>query len=185
MCGYGHFTLDMLVAIKPFLYRKVVWDLGCGVHGPHLPLLINCYFSQVVAVDKEDLIIDPTLPIKRFVEAGDYRFVQSLFKDIYPPEQIDTALISWPTNAPTPGLVHILEKADIVIYLGSNVDGSRCGSKALFQHLMSREVLVCVPNYKNTLMVYGKGQRVVSELWGEEKAFLDDEKIMSFAEAHP
>jgi len=170
----GYLDVRLINLIDPYVSYKTVWDLGCGKDAPHTSLFINLFSSKIVAVDK-----DLDLPNKDQIT-----MMKSLFKDIDPPDQIDVAFLSWPINHATPGLVNILEKAEVIIYVGNNVDGNQCGNKELFHHLIGREVLECCPDRTNTLMVYGRNQRTGLDLYGEEKAFFSTERIMTFSEAH-
>jgi hypothetical protein len=52
-------------------------------------------------------------------------------------------------------LVALLNRFQTVIYLGKNTDGTACGQPELFEYLSKREVLVHLPERRNTLIVYG------------------------------
>ena len=85
---------------------------------------------------------------------------------------IDVAFVSWPeAYHPDNGLVALLTGVRTVIYLGTNFDGTACGSIALFQHLSRRNILATVPHKWNTLLVYGNEQQT-RRLLPEEYAAL-------------
>lgn len=85
---------------------------------------------------------------------------------------IDVAFISWPEAYHQQGIVQLIERARVVIYLGSNFDGISCGSEDMFCTLSQRNVLATVPHRFNTLIVYGN-EWVARRLLPEEYAALN------------
>lgn len=147
----------------------IVYDLGAG----DLVLsrnLLEWGAREVVAVDKEPLHLPPS----------GIRTIRSLFKDLR--EDVQWAFLSWPINHFDVGLLNIVERAQVVIYLGSNMDGSACGFFQLFQHLTTREVLAHAPRFANTLIVYGAA-KVKREPFPEERAAMSSEMI-NYKEAY-
>jgi len=105
---------------------------------------------------------------------------------------IDVALVSWPSPEDSKFSAHAdyslldpIRRAKVVIYLGSNMDGTVCGSKRLYQHLGRRQVLAHEPDRRNTLIVYGgllRGEH--RDLLPEERAGIDTTKIYYFKDAY-
>src|SRR6185295_6166075 len=79
------------------------------------------------------------------------------------------------------GLSELVRRANVVIYLGKNTDGTVCGGGGLWCELIQREILSYEPDPKNTLIVYGPA-RVGRELRGEEFAACNLERIHRYAE---
>jgi hypothetical protein len=79
-------------------------------------------------------------------------------------------------------LPELLVEAEIVIYLGSNTDGTACGTRGLFTFLVHRRLLAHVPFQPNSLLVYGEPGARECPLVGEEYAILSG-KYLSFDEA--
>ena len=53
------------------------------------------------------------------------------------------------------GLLQLLARAETIVYLGKNTDGSMCGFPAVFEHMVGRRLLAYVPHFRNTLVVVG------------------------------
>ena len=158
--GYAQLTDGQLEKLFYYTKGKVVHDLGAG--GLELAHLLCAYNARkVIAIDKEIFC----LPVDPCVEV-----VRSYFADYREP--IDVALISWPTNYHEQGLLDLLERARIVIYIGKNTDGSWCGTPSLFWTLLSRRLLAYVPHRRNVLAVYGSEVKHLRKPTGEELAGL-------------
>jgi hypothetical protein len=147
---------------------RTVWDMGAG----------DCILAQdlldlgarrIRAVDKEPLVSE----LDERVE-----YTQAYFKDL-PVEERGVLFLSWPINRKDPALVDHVAAAQIVVYLGSNMDNNACGSPDLFDHLVCRELLAHVPERKNTLLIYG-GPIPRRELVPEELAALDQSVVYNF-----
>jgi hypothetical protein len=83
---------------------------------------------------------------------------------------IDVAFVSWPEVHGQRRIVDLLRGARTIIYLGSNFDGTACGSVEMFQYLSQREVLALVPAKWNSLIVYGHTYPIQRRLLPEEYA---------------
>jgi hypothetical protein len=167
--AHGKLTPAQQEAIKPFLKGLTVHDLGAG----DLELaqqLLTLGASEVVAIDRHQMPKDHPEGVRTVVE---------YFHNFR--ESVNTAFVSWPINWQDIGLLRLIDKAATVIYLGTNYDGSACGFPQMWEHLSKREILVTVPDPKNTLIVYGP-RNVRRELVGEEFAALHQERIYSFEE---
>ena len=163
LASYGVWTHEMEETIRPFIECRVVWDLGAGLLS-NTHRLLRLGASHVVAVDKE------RHPTGTFSCPKRVTLIQSYFADLeVPPEGIRVALLSWPVNYHMKGLISILRECNIVIYLGSNTDGSACGWPGLWKHFQGREVLAHIPHRSNSLIVYG------NTLQGENRSLVGEE----------
>jgi len=164
---FGEVTDHMSQTLREYVEGKEVWDFGAG-DLLHAKRLLRLGAKHVFAVDKEGQ------PHSRY-RGWPITPVKSYYVDVEPPPSgFPVAWVSWPTNHTLVGLVPLLERAETVIYLGSNTDGAACGWPGLFNHLHFREVLAHIPHRRNSLIVYG---RQLSEaerrpLLGEEAAAL-------------
>ena len=166
---YGTPTKEQARVIRPFVRGKVVHDLGAG--DLRLSKRLRSWGAErVVALDKK-------LP-RKIPEGVDFK--EGYFKDFT--EAPEVVWLSWPVNHEAPGLVGILERTPLVLYLGTNTNGTACGGQDLWRHLRTREVLAYEADLSNTLIVYGVN-RVERGLCGEEVAALDDSKWWTFQEA--
>jgi hypothetical protein len=95
------------------------------------------------------------------------------FHDFYQtgPKHLQVAFVSWPCNTygKTMGLELTCERAQVLIYAGSNFDGTACGSLAFWALARRREVLAYAPARGNSLIVYGP-QRLERDPLPEELA---------------
>lgn len=151
----------MIDTLKPLLDGRVVWDLGCG-SGDKITTLVACGAAEIVAIDKEPEPKEFKKLRKHLQGIGRCHTItyrQELFQEMQiPAKGLDVAFLSWPTNTRLPiALIDLLEHAKMVVYLGKN-DGysTSCGSKALFEHLIGRELLGHVEAARNDLIVVGK-----------------------------
>lgn len=172
--SFGRLSDAQRELLRPFVAGRVVHDLGAGSGALSL-ILLELGATHVVAIDKElglqthDLVTS----------------VECYFDEYSSDDPIDTVLVSWIPNYPTPGLSFLASLAKQVIYLGKNTDGSSCGTRELMVGLLSRHVLAHAPERQNTLTVYGEsqGRYVDRQVTGEEYAALYETRMISFAEA--
>jgi len=142
---YGNLTPDMEATIKEFVVGKTVWDLGSGDFA-YARKLLEWGAQHVVAVDKEPLGTEP----------DGCTCIETYFHSVRIPRGgIGVVWLSWPQNCPLPGLVQILERVPLVIYLGSNTGGSACGNPPLWDHFTQRTILHYTPHRQSSLIVYG------------------------------
>ena len=157
-------------ALRPHVKNKHIHDFGAGSL-LQSEVLIDIGCSRVVAVDKEVL---PESSHPAIVCRS-----STYIKDLN--ETLNHAFLSWPINRYVEGLVTLLKSAETVIYIGKNTDGSACGSTDLFMHLGQREILLYMPDRRNTLIVYGPKQ-IKRRLKGEEIAAFSIDKIIRYEE---
>jgi len=161
-------------ALKPFIEGKDVHDFGCGdLELSHQ--LLDLGASQIVAVDRHS-------PSREILKAASpkIRFIPKYFHDFREP--VETLFLSWPVNWYDYALGEYIEKAKMVIYLGTNVDGTACGYPDMWDYLRTRRVLAHVPHPGNTLLVYSS-EYIRRPMVGEEWAALNQDRIYSFEEA--
>ncbi len=167
---FGSLSDGQADVVRQFVKSRVVHDLGAGDGRLSKTLITLCGAKHVIAIDKNGLA---TRSVRKWrANKGRLTWKGSRpFADCAQ-ERPEVAFLAWPSNYETPGLVTILENAPIVIYLGSNVNGTACGNQELFLHLTKREVLAHVPDARNTLTVYGPARVTGRPLTGEEYAAL-------------
>ena len=167
---HGNLSPAQQEAVHPYIQGKVVHDLGCG-DGELSLWLVKAGAEKVIGLDRDRYV---------FNKLSKVVFVHGHFHDYHEP--CETAFVSWPVNWQS-GIESILARAKTVVYLGTNMGGSSCGSREMFEHLVGREVLAHLPEQKNTLIVYGP--RVIQrEPLPEEFAALNQEKMYSFRELY-
>lgn len=171
--AFGKLTPKMLKVIQPHVYQREVWDLGCG-DGTRAMEIADLGAKKVTMVDKAGGTLTPQ---RKKIE-----FVQDYFESLKSPRWIEVAMVFWPYGYGTyhgdKDLMRHLRKSKVVVYLGSNVDGTSCGSPELFQYFITRELLGYVPNKQNSLIVLGKSLGPRGEVMrppvGEERAGMRD-----------
>jgi len=168
--NYGTLTKAQAKALKPFIFNRVVTDLGAG--NCKLTLRIHQLgAAKTIAVDKEP---------KR-TGAKSFEYVQSYFHQYQ--EDIDVAFISWPVNWYVRGLLEAIKRAKTIVYMGTNFGGSTCGFLVLWQELAQREVLLHLPHPKSSLTIYSSKHTARVPL-GEEQAALDTSRIYNFNDVY-
>lgn len=165
---------------KRFVEDRFVVDLGA--HDTSLcNLAVRAGALSALACDKEPFDEREVLErgvSRRVVDFDDLWAEHSL---LTMGKSMDVAIVSWPWTA-TRALLHLIGRANTVIYLGKNTDGVRCGSpkdslqRELFVGLRRRQVLAYVPHQSQTLIVYdgpvvGGADRAPYE---EEAAAIED-----------
>lgn len=171
---FGTLTPEMEARIAPLVNNKTVWDLGAGDLS-YAKRLLHLGAPHVVAVDKA---IQGTPP-------KDIQVIEAYFDEITTtllPEHIEIAFLSWPANRHMPGLQNLLDRSHIVIYLGSNTNGTACGTPNLIRTLASRSLLDELPHPRNSLLIYGPRLTQPRTLAGEEIAALSGQ-LITFEEA--
>ena len=166
--GYGEITTEMEAVLRPLVKGKVVYDLGAGdLH--HARHLLQLGARRIVAIDKGDFVaID-----KEYQPPSTPRIetISGYFDAVpIPPGGIEVAFVCWPCNRYNPGLVTWLEAAEYVIYIGSNFDGTACGSPDLFEHLLRRRLTGYVPHRRNSLVAVAERLPEPRETTPEEAA---------------
>ena len=168
----GKLNDEQEAVVRQYVAGYNVHDLGAGQLGM-AQKLIELGAHTVTAIDKiYSYSRPPWSPPPGVTLVGEY-FEEYARHGHF----VDVALVSWPEayNSPQAGIVTLLKEARIVIYLGSNFDGTACGSEEMFRFLSQREVLALVPNKFNSLIVYGR-ELVHRRLLPEEYAALNRDK---------
>jgi len=164
----GNLSYEQAEALKLCVIEKEVYDLGAGdLTLSHQILAMGA--RRVIAVDCEYRNRRPATAIEGMPLIGCY------FEEFYPRE-IEIAFMSWPENHKPIGLERLASMARHVVYLGSTFGGTMCGTRGLWEHLITRDVLSWVPDERNSLIIYGP-RRTQRALLPDERAALDDERI--------
>lgn len=163
-------------ALIPFIRGRSVVDLGAG-EGDLSEWLAENGAAKVVAVDKTPPGPGSYLHPAIYCVTGRFDALSDLVPDI--------AFVSWPVNQQQSGLFRILRNARMVIYLGKNTDGSSCGHPDMFEDMLRRELLVYLPERRNSLIVAGKSIPRPRKPTGEERAGIKmfDGAALTFEEA--
>lgn len=157
----------------PYVRDREVVDLGC-YNLVHCHMLVEHGATKVIGIDR-----NRTSAVSEYPYHIEVR--QQHFEDFHDP--VDVAFMSWPVNWQC-GLAPIARRANTVIYLGSNMSGSACGDPTLFEVLRQRENPVYIPDFKNTLAIYGPNM-VDREANPEERAVLEErDRVLSYWEEH-
>lgn len=162
----GKLTDEQEAVLRQFVMGFNIHDIGAGQLGMAKKLQ-ELGAHTVTAVDKiysHHPVVSPHPSITLVGEYFDEYANHGHF--------IDVAFVSWPEAYGQDRIVDLLRGARIVIYLGSNFDGTACGSEAMFQYLSQRNVLALVPHRWNSLIVYGNEYPVQRRLVPEEYAAL-------------
>ncbi len=141
---YGLLTDEMIATIRPLVQGKTVVDLGAGTCTKSR-LLKEWGASVVIAVDSTEM------PPVEGIEQQCCRFHEAEL-----PAEIDVGFVAWPQNYEVPGLIEILERCRVVIYLGSNYDGMINGWPGLFEHMLGRALLHDFHIKENSLVIIGE-----------------------------
>ena len=157
---YGKLTPTQAEVLSKHVRGQIVYDLGAG----DLSLskrILELGASHVRAIDKEARSRKKLPPCLSYEQAYFHQW-----RSGFP---LDVAFCSWPTNHET-NVLPLLMKAQVVIYLGKNTDGSACGTTDLFEHFTTRELLDYSPHHLNSLIVLGKPLSAPRKPVGEELA---------------
>lgn len=154
--GWGSLCPGQERTLAPFIRDKVVADLGCG-NGSLSDKLDAMGAAKCLRIDKTQA------PITRLFQEGPGDLVY------------DVAFVSWPSNNQSAtALIPWLMRAEIVVYLGSNFDGTACGTREFFAYLQMRELLAYVPDRANSLIIVGKPLEISRPPTDEELAATSD-----------
>jgi hypothetical protein len=172
---YGALTASQEAVLVKYVRGRVVTDLGSG----DLSLttrLLEMGAEHVHCIDKEAKPYRKTWPTN-------LSYKQTYFHDMRQTAPMDVAFMSWPVNHQT-GLESVIERAQVVVYLGCNTGGSACGTPDLFKMMVQRELLDYVPDRRNSLLVVGKRLEAPRRPTGEELAGISSfSDYFSFKEA--
>ena len=134
---------DQIRQLEPFVKDQSILDLGTAeLTGSEL--LLELPARDVLAVDRNKMPKPSSSAITTRVE---------LFHNLEAtrPAVLASWIVNWPVN-----IEHHLEAAEL-ISISKNTDGSSCGYPAMWDILVQREILLHVPERRNTLTVYGPG----------------------------
>lgn len=178
MMALGSFTPQQAKIAARFVKDRVVHDLGSGELGGAM-MLAELGAKRVVAVDKiykdggrDCLTWDATTRLPGALEIVGAYFEE--YDDTEP--EIDVAFVSWPLSQGVEGLARLASRAKTVMYLGTNFNGTRCGSPSFWRCVTTRNVLWHAFDEWNSLIVYGE-DRVRRALMPDEIAATNDTDV--------
>lgn len=147
----ANLTHSQARCLRSVVQNRTVHDIGCG-SGELSRWMAQNGAWRVYAVDKDI----GTLP-KKFAQPNVVRVAASFaaYSKKLAGDVGDVAVISWPWDSKHDGLVELLRKFTVVVYIGKNTDGSACGSNDLWQHLTTRALREEIPDQRNVLLHYG------------------------------
>ena len=161
---------QMRYELSPYVHQQRVMDLGSG-NGVLANILLEVGAQSIIAVDKEDSGLKNT-PQITFMHRG--------FDEVPLSTVPSVVFLSWPSNHFLPGLVPLVERAEVVIYLGSNANGNACGFRELFEHFLTRRLLLHLPRERNTLLVLGQPAKTIRTPTQEELGAIDQSQVYKF-----
>lgn len=149
--GFTRLWPEQAAELRARVSGRRVWELGCG--RGELARWLARHAASVHAVDKADV----------FGRASRRCTFERVHFHLWrPPEAAEVAVVAWPIASGTSGLVELLERVPVVVYVGMNAHHTACGAADLWAHLLSRELVADVPAPAgacpadgNALMVYG------------------------------
>lgn len=155
--------------LEPFVKDQSILDLGAAdLEGSELMLELGA--RDVLAVDRSSM----PAPSSSRIETRVTQFHQL---EETRPVVLASWIVNWPVN-----IEPLLGAAERVVSISKNTDASACGYPGMWTHLCRRELLLYVPECRNTLTVYGP--RVIERPpTGEEFAALNQGRMYSFDEA--
>lgn len=161
--AWGVWCDEMKHKVKSIIYGRKVWDVGAG-NGYDTYWMANNGAFEVVSVDAAPL------DKKLFRDFPHVTLVHEYFHNLLPIPDTDIVLVSWP-HAYSDGLVDLIQNAGMVIYLGKNFDGVRCGPDDFWAYVRyHRDILWSCSTDKNTMIIYGPHH----EFKGDRPALLDE-----------
>ena len=167
--GHWRLSVEQLELLEPFVKDQSILDLGAAnLEGSELMLELGA--REVLAVDRTHM----PKPSSSRITTRVTQF--HLLEDTMP-----VVLASWVVNWPV-SIERHLAAAKTVISISKNTDGTCCGYPWMWTYLCQRELLLYMPERRNTLTVYGPGI-VERPLTGEEFAALNQDRIYDFDEA--
>lgn len=129
---YGKHIKSQISLIQKTINGKGVIDLGCGTDTPWIPHLAKTA-NFVIGVDKD-------LSTTQSHHSNVYLCKQYFHQYNYPVPEI--VFMSWPVNYESSGLIDILQRAEILIYVGCNMSPTACGTPDMFAYFLLRQLLV-------------------------------------------
>jgi hypothetical protein len=148
-----------------------VYDFGAG--DCELANLVADVAASVTAIDDQNTCESQRDP--RVL------FIYDTFRDAaeFLPPACDVAIVSWPTNNARTMLELLpwLQHATRIVYIGSNFDGTECGSPALYGYFATRELLWHESHVLNSMLILGAPAVARRDLTREEAAGIDADTV--------
>jgi hypothetical protein len=152
---FGQLEPAQIAVLEDLVRGKTVWALGSGSDLQEAWQLVGLRASTVYAVDKARRTFGPEFRQVRpsLWDCGAYFPEFSAWaRDLPDP---DLVFLKWPRESPQAGLIGLLARAPMVIYVGRNDGITACGGVDMWSHLQVRDLLQVVEGVRNDLLVYG------------------------------
>lgn len=161
---FGLLETAQVERIKALVEGKVVWALGSGYDTQEAWQLVSFGAAKVYAVDKaRKTAFEPSFKRLHTGDLGEIWDCGAYFtdfgkwaKDTDLPDP-DVVFMKWPRENNQAGLVALMFRAPVVIYVGRNDGVTACGGPDVWEHLRSRELSQVLEGTRNDLLVYGAG----------------------------
>jgi hypothetical protein len=152
-------TDEQMLRLGQVVSGKSVWALGSGPNLKEAEMLVSHGASSVHAIDKHHRSNSFAPEIKSGSSLGvrvyDCRAYYAEFLELIGPEAtVDVAFVKWPSATPQPGIAQLIARAETVVYVGKNGDGTICGSMELWLALRLRSLVDVIPGRMNDMIVY-------------------------------
>jgi hypothetical protein len=166
--GWGELRPEWIALIEPFIRGQEVWAMGCGsktepsqfLQPSHeIGFLLRLGAAKIYAVDK-DFDRFPCSAYERSVFRYDdavtlIRSTYAKFQAFPLDGKIPVLFTKFPPQYRLQWL-HLLQLAEVIVYVGFNNEATACGDKDFWLHVAERQVLVSAEGAKSNLIVYGK-----------------------------
>lgn len=171
--AYGKMTNEQRSELLSAASGLNVIDIGAG----------DCSYAHEVARSANSVLCVDKAPMPKptllNIQTLCCYVVDLIKKPIQPRPQL--AMVFWPQNIVIKGLLELLGSIDTVVYLGKNTNGTACAWPDFFLAMSTRPVLAYIPDARNVMIIYGRGE-VDRPILGEELAGASTE-LMSFEES--
>ncbi len=161
---FGLLEPQQIERIKAIVVGKNVWALGSGPDTQEAWSLLEFGADRVYAVDKaqRSSMREPRFS-KLYTGGNNWRICdcQSYFTEFVKYakdenlDEPDVVFVKWPQTNHQAGLVQLIARATVVVYIGVNDGATACGPKDMWSHFRARSLLEVVQGKHNDMMVYG------------------------------
>jgi hypothetical protein len=171
LSGWGEFRPEWIALIEPFIRGQEVWALGCGYETQpsqflktthEIGFLLTLGASKVYAVDSAlDMYVSPMHGHRVYAYDASVTLICAPYANLNVDEfnegraKIPVLFTKFP---PTPALqwAHLLNRAEVIVYVGLNDNNTACGDRAFWTQAAKRQVLDSAEGVRSNLIIYGK-----------------------------
>lgn len=159
-------TAAQLRLIEAFCAGKDILDLG-GRDGSFAHHLLSKGAGRATCLDHSK-------GLQRIIAKNltHYKGTFADFHSAFPNRRWDVGIMSWPVKFVSliGAVIPILGNCKAVVYLGKNSASTQCGSRDLWEYLLSRELLIQSERKETSVLIYGDTERTADitqeEQWG-------------------